>query len=56
MRRSDDAAVTFAGAITAVRRWLWSEWVFATPAHATSFAKIPPQLRDLLLRGLAPTA
>lgn len=56
MRRGDEAAVTFADAITAVRRWLWSEWVFATPAHGTAFAKIPPRLRDLLLRGLAPTA
>jgi len=51
-----DAAVTFADAITALRRWLWSQWVFATPAHQTAFAKIPPRLRDLLLRGLAPTA
>jgi hypothetical protein len=54
--RPDDAAVTFADAITALRRWLWSQWVFATPAHQTAFAKIPPRLRDLLLRGLAPTA
>jgi hypothetical protein len=47
-------AEAFADAITAVRRWLWSEWVFATPAHKRAFAKIPPRLRDLLLRGLAP--
>jgi hypothetical protein len=54
--RPDPGVVTFSDAITAVRRWLWSEWVFATPAHERAFAKIPPRLRDLLLRGLAPTA
>ena len=50
-----ETAATFSDAITAVRRWLWSEWVFATPAHQAAFAKIPPRLRGLLLRGLAPT-
>jgi hypothetical protein len=54
--RAEPGVVTFSDAITAVRRWLWSEWVFATPAHKRAFAKIPPRLRDLLLRGLAPTA
>jgi hypothetical protein len=54
--RAEPGVVTFSDAITAVRRWLWSEWVFATPAHQRAFAKIPPRLRDLLLRGLAPTA
>ena len=49
------AAATFSDAITAVRRWLWSEWIFTTPAHEAAFAKIPPRLRGLLLRGLAPT-
>ena len=49
------AAATFSDAITAVRRWLWSEWIFTTPAHEAAFAKIPPRLRGLLLRGLVPT-
>jgi hypothetical protein len=53
--RAAPAAVTFSDAITAVRRWLWSEWILATPGHHGAFAKIPPRLRDLLLRGLAPT-
>ncbi len=48
--------VRFSDAITAVRRWLWTEWVFAIPAHKDAFAKIPPPLRQTLLRGLAPTA
>jgi len=52
----DKRSATFSDAITAVRRWLWSEWVLATPMHQRAFAKIPPRLRDLLLRGLAPTA
>jgi len=54
--RGDKERATFSDAITAVRRWLWSEWVLATPAHQRAFAKIPPRLRDLLRRGLAPTA
>ncbi len=56
MRRENKEVVTFSDAITAVRRWLWSEWIFATPVHEAAFAKIPPRLRDLLLCGLAPAA
>jgi hypothetical protein len=48
--------VTFSDAITAVRRWLWDEWVFATPEHQGAFAKIPPRLRVALLRAVAPAA
>ncbi len=48
--------VTFSDAITAVRRWLWDQWVFATPAHKGAFAKIPPRLRDALLQAVAPAA
>jgi hypothetical protein len=48
--------VTFSDAITAVRRWLWAEWVLARPAQKDAFAKIPPRWRETLLRGLAPTA
>jgi uncharacterized protein YerC len=46
--------VTFSDAITAVRRWLWDEWVFATPEHNGAFAKIPPRLRAVLLQAVAP--
>ena len=48
--------VTFSDAITAVRRWLWDEWVFATPEHKGAFAKIPPRLRTTLLQAVAPAA
>ena len=54
--REAKKGVAFSDAITAVRRWLWSEWVLKTPGHKGAFAKIPPRLRDLLLRGLAPAA
>lgn len=48
--------VTFSDAITAVRRWLWQEWVLAIPGHGKAFAKLPRRLRDLLLGALAPAA
>ncbi len=54
VERAGKGDVTFSDAITAVRRWLWAEWVLATPGHQDAFAKIPSRLRDLLLRGLAP--
>jgi hypothetical protein len=43
-------------AITAVRRWLWTDWVFATSGHDRAFAKLPHLLREVLLDGLAPAA
>ena len=49
-------SVTFSDAITAVRRWLWAEWIFATPSHRGAFTKIPPRLRGALLTNLAPAA
>jgi hypothetical protein len=54
--RTNKDGVTFSDAITAVRRWLWTQWVFATPTHKDAFSKIPQHLRALLLRGLAPAA
>ena len=48
--------VSFADALTAVRRWWWNEWVFAMPAHQGAFAKIPPRLRTALLQAVAPAA
>jgi hypothetical protein len=49
-------AVTFSDAITAVRRWLWLEWVFATPGYRQAFEKLPRPFRRLLLHALAPAA
>jgi len=46
--------VTFSDALTAVRRWLWVEWVFAIPGHASAFAKLSRPFQQLLLAGLTP--
>ena len=48
--------LTFSDAITAVRRWLWQQWVFAIPGHSEAFQKLPRSFRSLLLSGLAPTS
>jgi hypothetical protein len=48
--------VTFSDAITAVRRWLWLEWVFTIPGHRTEFSKLSGPFRQILLNGLAPAA
>jgi hypothetical protein len=50
------AAVTFSDAITAVRRWLWMSWAFATAGHEDPFAKLAEPLRRTLLYALAPAA
>jgi DDE superfamily endonuclease len=48
--------VTFSDAITAVRRWLWQEWIFAIPGHSRVFQKISRPFRAVLLYALAPVA
>jgi hypothetical protein len=48
--------VTFSDALTAVRRWLWVEWVLAIPGHRESFSKLRGPFQQLLLAGLAPAA
>jgi hypothetical protein len=48
--------VTFSDAITAVRRWLWLEWVLAILGHREAFQKLRPEFRQILLNGLAPAA
>jgi hypothetical protein len=50
------AGVTFSDAITAVRRWLWREWVFAKGGHGDAFEKLPEALQETLLYALAPAA
>jgi hypothetical protein len=47
---------TFSDAITTVRRWLWSDWVFAHHGHAEAFSKLPRGLRETLFSALAPAA
>jgi DDE superfamily endonuclease len=48
--------VTFSDAITAVRRWLWQEWVLAIPGHREAFLKLRGPFRQILLNGLAPAS
>jgi len=47
---------TFSDAITAVRRWLWTDWVFAAPRHHEAFVKLSRPIRAVLLYALAPAA
>jgi hypothetical protein len=48
--------VTFSDVITAVRRWLWREWVFAKGGHKAAFSKLPRALQSTLLYAVAPAA
>jgi len=48
--------VTFSDAMTAVRRWLWRQWVFALPGYREVFEKLAQPFRSLLLHALAPAA
>ena len=48
--------VTFSDAITAVRRWLWTHWVFPRAGHADTFAKLPEPFQQFLLAALTPAA
>lgn len=48
--------MAFSDAITAVRRWLWTDWVFARVDHGEAFAKLPAVLKEILLYALAPLA
>jgi len=50
------ATVTFSDAITAVRRWLWTQWVFPRAGHGPTFAKLPEAFHQFLLAALAPAA
>ncbi len=48
--------VTFSDALTAVRRWVWSDGVFARVRGGPDVEKLPASLRELLYTALAPTA
>jgi DDE superfamily endonuclease len=48
--------VTFSDAISALRRWLWTNWVFAQSGYEDPLAKLPEPLRQSLLYALAPAA
>jgi DDE superfamily endonuclease len=50
------ATVTFSDALTAVRRWLWREWVFPQAGGAAALEELPQPLQDVLFYALAPAA
>jgi hypothetical protein len=50
------ADVTFSDALTAVRRWLWSEGIFPQAGEPQLLQKLPEPLQILLLSALAPAA
>jgi hypothetical protein len=50
------AVVTFSDALTAVRRWLWSSWVFPQATGGTAVQQLPEPLQALVFSALAPAA
>lgn len=48
--------VTFSDMITWVRRALWEQWCFHTPAAPQAFSNLSPSLQDMILYALAPAA
>ena len=56
MRWTGKQEVTFSDAISAVRKWLWVEWVFASAGQKQTLANLPEDFQELLLNGLAPAA
>jgi hypothetical protein len=48
------AGRTFSDAITAVRRWLWADGVFAQVGGGTAVQKLPEGLREIIFSALAP--
>jgi hypothetical protein len=50
------SAVTFTDALAAVRRWLWSEWVFPQAGGGAAVEELPRALREVIFAALAPAA
>jgi hypothetical protein len=48
------ATVTFSDALTAVRRWVWSDGIFPQAGADTAITELPTDVRELLLSALAP--
>jgi hypothetical protein len=56
VRWAKKEGTTFSDAISAVRRWLWTDWVIARVDQDQAFAKLPEALREVVLNALAPAA
>jgi hypothetical protein len=50
------AGVTFSDALTAVRRWVWTQGVFPRAGAGAAVEQLPPRVREVLLAALAPAA
>jgi hypothetical protein len=50
------STVTFSDMMTCVRRVLWEQWVFHTPADLQEFSKLSRSLQETILDALAPAA
>lgn len=50
------SGVTFSDALTAVRRWVWTEGVFPRAGADAAVEQLPPEVRELLLSALTPAA
>lgn len=48
--------VTFSDAITAVRRWIWVDWIIERTPAGAALRKFPRTLRNMLIYALAPAA
>jgi hypothetical protein len=48
------STVTFSAMMTCVRRALWEQWGFHTPADPQEFSKLSPSLKATILYALAP--
>jgi hypothetical protein len=48
--------ITFSDAITSVRQWLWSDWVFQQVDRHRAIQKLPPPIRRTLFSALAAAA
>jgi hypothetical protein len=48
------AGITFSDALAAVRRWLWTEWVFRQLPGGQHLEKLPATVLDTLFTALAP--
>jgi hypothetical protein len=48
--------VTFSDALVVVRRWLWSDWVFARADEGRTIQKLPAPIREVVYSALATAA
>jgi hypothetical protein len=50
------STVTFSDMMRHVRKAIWKQWVFQTPAATAAFSKLPTALQETILYALAPAA